>query len=126
MPARQPGLFASLSRLLGTSVELVQLRLELLGNDLELEKLRLIGAALRALVGLLLLGIGLLLAVGFVLLLVGEPHRLLATGLMALLFVAGGVGLMFAARRRLQRGGGIFGGTVSELARDHDALMPRE
>ena len=126
MAAPPAGLFDSLRRLLGTTVELAQLRLELLSSDLQLEKLRLIGGTLRALVGLLLLGVGLLLAVGFVLLLVGEPHRLLAVGVLALLFVAGGLGLLYAAQRHLSSGEPLLAATTAELARDRDALEPRE
>jgi uncharacterized membrane protein YqjE len=61
MPASRAGLFESLRQLLNTALELAQVRLELLVADLQLEKLRLVEVALRALLGLLLLGLGLLL-----------------------------------------------------------------
>lgn len=120
--AARPGLFDSLRRLLGTTVELAQLRLELLASDLELEKLRLVGAALRALVGLLLLGIGLMLAVGFVLLIVEPGRRMAALGLMAVGFVFVGAWLLRAARLHLQDGGPMFSATRAELDRDRDAF----
>lgn len=120
--AASPGLFESLRRLLGTTVELAQLRVELLASDLELEKLRLVGAALRALVGLLLLGIGLLLAVGFVLLIVEPGRRMAALGLMAAGFVFVGAWLLRAARLHLQQGGPMFAATAAELKRDRDAF----
>lgn len=122
MAGPEPGLFDSLRRLLGTSVELAQLRIELLASDLELEKRRLIGAALRALLALLLIGMGLLLAVGLVLILVDKAHRALAVGGMAVAFVLAGLWLLRAAQHRLQEGESMFGATVTELARDRDAL----
>ena len=60
-------LFESLRQLLHTALELAQVELELLVTDLQLEKLRLVEVALRALLGLLLLGLGLLLLIGFLL-----------------------------------------------------------
>jgi uncharacterized membrane protein YqjE len=49
MATSRAGLFDSLRRLLRTGLEITQVRLELLGADLALEKLRLIDVALRAL-----------------------------------------------------------------------------
>jgi uncharacterized membrane protein YqjE len=118
------GLFDSLRRLAATGVALAQTRAELLAADFELEKLRLVGAALRALIGLLLLGIGLLLGVAFVLLLFEPAYRLAALGVVALLFLAGGVALLVAASRRAA-GESAFAATVAELKRDHDALAPK-
>jgi hypothetical protein len=52
MPASRTGLFESLRQLLATALEIGRVRLDLLVADLQLEKLRLVDAALRALVGL--------------------------------------------------------------------------
>ena len=97
MPASRAGLFDSLRQLSATALELAQLRLELLVADLELEKLRLIEAALFALLGLTLLGLGLVLLCAFVLLLVGEAYRLQALGVLLLLCL--GAGLMLLQSR---------------------------
>lgn len=125
MAAPPAGLFDALRRLLATTAELAQTRFELFASDLELEKERLIGAALRALVGLLLLGVGLLLAVAFVLLLIEPAHRLAALGVLALGFLAGGVWLLMAARNHTA-GVSAFAATAEELRRDRDALAPTE
>ena len=61
MPASRAGLFDSLRRLLRTSLEIAEVRLELLVADLEFEKLRFVEAALRALLGLMLIGLGMVL-----------------------------------------------------------------
>ncbi len=126
MPASRAGLFDSLRQLLGTAIELAQVRLELLVADLELEKLRLVDVALRALVGLMLLGLGLVLLAGFVLLLVGEPYRLQALGVLTLLCLAGGLLLLLAAKRRLQDDGGLLGATREEVSQDRAALDAKD
>ena len=122
MPASRAGLFDSLRRLLRTSLELAEVRLELLVSDLEFEKLRFVEAALRALVGLMLLGLGMVLVAGFVLLLLWDSHRLAALGALALLCLGGGAGLLLAAKRRLQQGQGMLAATRAELQRDQAGL----
>ena len=122
MPASRAGLFDSLRRLLRTSLELAEVRLELLVSDLEFEKLRFVEAALRALLGLMLLGLGMVLVAGFVLLLLWDSHRLAALGVLALLCLGGGAGLLLAAKRRLQQGQGMLAATRAELHRDQAGL----
>ena len=60
--------------------------------------------ALRALLGLLLLGLGLLLLIAFVLVLLWDGYRLPALGVLTVLCVAGGLLLLQAAKRRLRPG----------------------
>ena len=122
MPASRAGLFDSLRRLLRTSLEIAEVRLELLVADLEFEKLRFVEAALRALLGLMLIGLGMVLVTGFVLLLLWDSHRLAAIGLLALLCLGGGGGLLLAAKRRLQQGEGMLAATRAELQRDQAGL----
>ena len=90
MATSRAGLFDSLRRLLRTGLEITQVRLELLGADLALEKLRLIDVALRALLGAMLIVIGLVLLIGFVLLLLWDGYRLPALGVLTLLCLLGG------------------------------------
>jgi uncharacterized membrane protein YqjE len=122
MPAIRAGLFDSLRGLLRTSVELAGVRLELLATDLEVEKLRFAEAALRALLGLVLIGLGLVLLTGFVLLLLWDGYRLQAIVVLMLLCLGGGLLLLRAAKRRLQQGEPLLAATRAELQRDHDAL----
>ena len=126
MPASRAGLFDSLRQLSATALELAQLRLELLVADLELEKLRLIEAALFALLGLTLLGLGLVLLCAFVLLLVGEAYRLQALGVLLLLCLGAGLMLLQLAKRRLRDGKLMLAATRAELSRDSAALGARE
>jgi uncharacterized membrane protein YqjE len=122
MPASPPGLFASLRALLHSTAQLALVRLELLVADLEFEKLRLAQAAVRALLGLMLIGLGALLTVGFIVLLLWDTHRLATLAVLAVLCLLGGVLLLRAAQRSLQDGGPVLAGTRAEFERDEVAL----
>ena len=121
-PVQESGLFASLRRLLATVLEIAQVRLELLGTEVELEKRRLFDGLLWGVVALLVLGVGLVLLCGFVALLFWEGYRLAAVGGMALLFLVGGVLLMREARHRLRNPTDMFENSVAELKRDRTGL----
>lgn len=124
-PPATGGLFDSLRRLLATTLGIAQVRLELFGTELEAEKLRLFDALWRAALGLLLLGVALVLAVGFVLLLFWDGYRLPALAVTTLLFVAAGAFLLVRARALLRTGeGGPFALSLGELQRDRDGLTP--
>ena len=122
MPTSRAGLFDSLRQLLSTALELAQVRLELLVSDLEIEKLRLVDVALRALLGALLIALGVVLLVGFVLLLLWDSYRLPALAVLTLLCLIGGWMMLQAARRRLLQGEEMFAATRAELERDQAAL----
>lgn len=121
-PVQERGLFSSLRRLLATVLEMAQVRLDLLGTELELEKRRLFDGLLWGTLALLILGIGLVLLCGFVILLFWEGYRLTAVGVMALLFLGAGVLSMRQARQRLRNPGGMFKASLSELERDQTGL----
>ena len=126
-PAATGGLFQSLRRLVGTGVEIVQVRLELFGSELEQEKLRLYDAVVLAAVGLVLASLALVLAIAFVVLLFQEGYRLPAVGVLTLLFACGGWWLLRRAREALKAGdGGPFAMTLGELRRDRTGLEDPE
>lgn len=118
------GLFQSLKRLASTGLELVQVRLELLVSELEQEKLRIFDALAWAAIGLLLLGLGLLLAAGLLVALTPEPWRPLTLALLILGCLGGGLMMLNRARQRLASPGGLLAASRAELARDGDGLAP--
>lgn len=124
-PAR-PGLSGSLRRLLDQGLELLQVRLELIGTEIELEAQRLLDALLRAVVALLLIGLALLFAAVFVVALCWDSYRLPALAGVALCYGAAALWFLRSARTRLHQPGGSFAASVAELARDREYLAPRE
>lgn len=121
--ARQTGLFASVRRLLATALELAQVRLALLGTEVELQTQRLFGALLWGAVGLLALGLGLVLLCGFVILLFWEGYRLAAVGVLTLLFLGAATLLLRESRQRLRRVSGMFAASLTEIDRDRARLQ---
>lgn len=120
------GLFASLRQLLGTAVETLQVRLALLSNEIEQEKVRLFDSLLWAGLALMLLGLGALLLCAFIVMLFREEYRLAALGVLSALFLGAGAWLMQAARVHLHKPGGPFNTSVEELGRDRAGLNPKD
>jgi uncharacterized membrane protein YqjE len=123
--AGRPGLFASLQGLFGDLVEFAQVRVELFSTELQQEKLRAFEALAWLAVAALSFSLGLVLASLLIVMLVAEQYRLLAVGVLALLYLAAAVLAYRVARARL-RGGAPFEGTLGELRRDAAALAGRE
>lgn len=116
------GVLANLRRLLDTLLRTVQVRLALIGNELEQEKLRLFDGLVWAGLALLSLGMGALLLAAFVVILFWDTYRLQALGILAILFLGVGVWLLSVARARLRNPIGLFKTSVEELGRDRAAL----
>lgn len=119
------GLLISFKRLCATVIEIGQVRLELVANELELEKKRLFEGLLWALAALLALGVGLVLLCGFIILLFWEGYRLPAIGVLVVIFLAAAALLFSQARQRLSHPQGIFSASVNELNKDRQALKPK-
>jgi uncharacterized membrane protein YqjE len=120
------GLLGSARSLLGTTLELVQVRVALLANDVETGTLRLFDALVLALFALLGIGVGTVLLCMLLLMLVQDAYRIPVLGVMALAFLGAGAWALAAARGSLRQAGGAFEATRGELARDLAALAPRD
>jgi uncharacterized membrane protein YqjE len=97
-PLRRPGLMVSLKRLLSTLLELAHVRLQLVLNELDQQKLRLFDALLIAAASLVALALGLVLLIAFLVSLFPEPQRPIVLGVLMLLFIGASVGGLLAAR----------------------------
>lgn len=116
------GLAGALKRLGDHGLELLQLRLALLGTELEAEKLRLASGLLFALAALVLLAAGLTLLSTALLWLSPEAWRgWVALGL-ALSFFALGGWLLQRGHRALSAPSGLFAASLAELRRDRQSL----
>ena len=122
----QSGLLASLRRMSGTLLEIGQVRLRILGTELEQEKLRLFDGLLLAGIGLVLFSVGAVLLCGLVIMLFAEGYRVAALAVLTIVFIGGGVLIMRAGGQKLRGDGHMFQATLGEIARDREALAPLE
>ena len=116
------GLFDQLQGSLGSVLELIRVRLALLGTELALEKQRVGLGLLWAASAFMLLTVAAVLLCGFVILLLWDGYRLAAVGTLAVSFAAAGIVLARVARRRLAQGSNLFGVSLAELDRDRAAV----
>ena len=120
--ASRAGLFASLKGLFGTSLALVQNRLQLLGVELAEERLRLLSLATYGAIALICLGAGLVFLAVFLTVLLWDSHRLLALGVFSALFLGAGIATLLVAMNHARAGSTLFKASLAELARDREAL----
>jgi uncharacterized membrane protein YqjE len=118
------GLFGQLQGSLGTVIELVKVRLALLGTELELEKHRLGHGLLWAATAFMSLTLAAVLFCGFVILLLWDGYRLAAVGVLAVFFLSVGVMLLRVAQRRLSAESNLFSVSIAELERDRATFAP--
>ena len=123
-PANSGGLLTSLRQLLGTLLEIAQVRLDLISTELELEKRRWFDALWLGALALVCIALGLVLLCGTLLLLFWEGYRLAAAAGLTVLFLGTGALLLAQARQRLRQPGGLFSASVRELRRDRAGDTP--
>jgi uncharacterized membrane protein YqjE len=120
--AYRAGLFASLKGLFGTSLALVQNRLQLLGVELAEERLRLLSLVTYGAVAFICLSAGLVFLAVFLTVLFWESHRLLALGVFSALFLGAGIATLLMALSYARAGSMLFKASLAELAKDSEAL----
>lgn len=118
------GLFDQLQGSLGTVIELLRVRLALLGTELALEKHRVSNGMLWGAIALLSLTLAAVLFCGFVILLLWDGYRLAAVGVLAVFFFGIGLKLLRVAQRRLSAESNLFSVSLAELDRDCATLTP--
>ncbi len=116
------GLLGALQRLGNHGLELVQLRLSLLGTELEAEKQRLMRGLLGLLLVVLLLGATLVLVSLTLLLLTPDAWRWASALGLSLLHGLGAWLLWGRVQTAMSAPGGLFAGSLAELQRDRDSL----
>lgn len=116
------GFFDSLRAMLGTLVALAQTRLELVTVELEQEGERLAGLVLWAIVGVFCGGLAVLMIALTIVIAFWDGHRLLAAGLLSLLFALLSISAGLVVRYRLRTRPRFLSATIGELERDARAL----
>lgn len=115
-------LFASLQVLLGSGLDLVRNRLELLVVELEEEKFRLLSLLGYGAAALLLLSAGLVFLAIFLTVLFWDGYRLLALGAFAAIFLIAGAVALYVAWSQGRTQGRLFSASLAELAKDSSAV----
>lgn len=121
-PGQPGGLLDSLKSFARSILALAQTRLELLGNEFEEQRVLLAREALLALAAAFLLGLGIVFTAMFFLVLFWDTHRLLVTGVFAVLFLAAAAAAYAAFRAAETDRPKAFSATLGELAKDRDSL----
>ncbi|MFZ4624052.1 MAG: phage holin family protein [Rhodoferax sp.] len=120
----QTGLLAQLRQRIDVGLSLLQVRLALLGTELEIEKQRLLAGFFWGAAALISLTLALVMFSALVILLLWDGYRLAALALLVAFFLAGATGLLQVARARLAGGSNLFRASLAELDRDRAALAP--
>ncbi len=123
-PGRE-GLFVALKNLVATLLAIGKTRAELLVNELEEEKFRLMSLWAKAIGAAWLFALGIVMAVCCVALAFWE-QRVLVFGLAAVLFVCSGFVLFLSLRRQMAQPSKIFRGSLAELEADMAQLRRRK
>ena len=120
--ARESGVLAALRRLGATTVELLYTRLELVATELEEERNRILRLLLLTVAAIFFLVAGILLLTFFIIIVAWDTHRVLAAGLLTVLyFVIGGI-FAINARNAAKTHAKLFTATLAELKKDRDGL----
>lgn len=122
MSEENSGLMGSIRQLLSTLISIVTTRVELLGNELQEERLRLLQMLTFALLALSCFGLAILLLTIFVVVLFWDEHRLAAIGALSFLFFTLGLLMAMLLRGKMREKSKLFAATLAELAKDSEQI----
>ena len=120
------GLLGSLKSLSSLVVAIAHNRLNLLSTDLEIARERTVSVLMMVLVALFCLCFGALLLALFVVVIFWDTHRLIALGSVTGLFLLIGGIYLWRVLRALKRMPATFEASLTELAKDFNALKSDE
>jgi uncharacterized membrane protein YqjE len=106
-------------------VAVLHTRAELLARELEREKVRVTRLLLLAIVALFFLALGVITFTLFVIVLFWDSHRVAATGVLTMFYLAVSIGLVLFIKRETARGTRPFASTIAELKKDREKLFSR-
>jgi uncharacterized membrane protein YqjE len=120
------GLYASLKRLLSTSLGIVSTRLELLANEWEEERMRLVRVLVLALLAVFFVCMAVVLLTILIVAAFWHDHPLLAISILSLSFLVMSGVCAILLRRLLYQRPVLFSASLAELRRDRLALEPHD
>ncbi len=116
------GLVHSLKDLGRTGIAILYTRLQLVSNEIQEEKERLIELMVYAVAGVFCASFGVLLLTFFVVVAFWDTNRLAVLAVMTLLYLSLGVAAIIAFRNKLKVHAAMFAATLAELKKDHTDL----
>jgi uncharacterized membrane protein YqjE len=116
------GLFSSLRRLLATLLGIVSTRIELLVNEWEEERLRLMRMFLYAVLAMFCVCMGMVLLTFFIVVLFWHDSPLLAVSVLGLLYFAAAGLFAWLLVRLLRQRSVLFSASLAELRKDRHHL----
>ena len=116
------GLLDSLRNLARTFLAIVHTRIEIFASELDEERTRLAQITLLAAVAAFCLGLAVILLVFFLVVLFWESDRLLAIGVLAGVFAAGGIAACLGLRAAISKRPKFLSATLAELRKDGTRL----
>lgn len=119
---RAGGVLGSARRFTSTLVAVVQTRLQLLGNEIHEEVLRIQQLWVLAVIAVFFFALGVLLLTLLVIALVGDAHRALALGGFGALYMLIAIVLAMAVRKRSAARSHLFETSLNELKKDGQRL----
>ncbi|MDO5087935.1 MAG: phage holin family protein [Comamonadaceae bacterium] len=118
------GVAGRLRGLLADTLELAQVRLELLIIEAREEAARLLSMIVFGLVSVIFISFGLVFLAVFLTVWMWDTHRLLLLGIFTALFLGGGLTLLGLAVARAREDTRLFATSRQELQRDQEELRP--
>lgn len=116
------GLIATLQRLLATFIDILHVRVELLTNELEEERERIQQLVLYGLASLLFLGLGLIVASAFLVIILWEPYRLYVLAGLTILYLGISAATAMVVHHKLKTRPHLLTATLTELSKDRERL----
>ena len=110
------GLFAALRSTTASLVATARTRVELVGNELETERLRLVRSLIFGISALFCFGVGLLMLIGLVLIIHWESRIVVLSSFGGGFLIAGAI--LYAAMKRANSRRQAFAATIAELEED--------
>jgi uncharacterized membrane protein YqjE len=119
-------MLASVRELARSIVAIVETRTRLAANELEEQAVRLVEIALWFALAILFLSVALVFLSVLVLLAFWDSNRMLAAGLLAVLYLGAGGASALVARARVRERPPLFSATLDELGKDLEHLERKQ
>ena len=118
----QENLLSSIKNLVATGASIVQTRLELLSIDVQIARSKFINLLVMIVCALFFLFIGLVMLALLIVIYSWEADRMMALGLLTGAFLTIGLILALLIVQSLRTMPQLFEASITELAKDHEAL----